>query len=193
MVMASNEEKMKQNLLTKSLTTLLLPLGLTLAFSTSAGARSFQDPEPESPETQPANTDDPIRQLNLSPEQRQRIRAITEENREQRQRINRQLREAQFALEQTLDTDNPSEHMVEQRIRDVANAHAAQIRMRVTQELKIRSVLTPDQVSIWRHLRDRNQNLRRRLNNARESRRNLPDRPNGLAPLSPRDRRRPRP
>lgn len=184
---------MKQNLLTKSLTKLLLPLGLTLAFSASAGARSFQDPEPESAETQPAKADDPIRQLNLSPEQRQRIRAITEEHREQRQRINRQLRETQFALEQTLDTDNPSEDMVEQRIRDVANAHAAQIRMRVTQELKIRSVLTPDQVSIWRSLRDRNQNLRRRLNNARESRRNLPDRPNGLTPLSPRERRRLRP
>jgi Spy/CpxP family protein refolding chaperone len=188
---------MNQTLLTKSLPNLLLALGLTVAFSISAGARSFQDPEAQSTETLPTNrnTDDPIRQLNLSAEQREKIRSITEENREQRQRINRQLREAQFALEQSLDADNPSEEIVEQRIRDLAQAHAAQIRMRAMQELKIRSVLTPDQVSIWRHLRVRNQNLRRRLNNAdrgvRESQRNLPGRRNGLDPFTPRERRRP--
>ena len=188
---ASNEGKMKQTFGTKTLKLLMLAAALTLVFSTPVGARAGQEPVPESAER--LNRYDPIRQLNLSPEQRQRIRTITEENREERQKINRQLRAAQFALEETLDTDSPSEQVVEQRIRAVADAHAAQIRMRISQELKIRSVLTPDQVSIWRQMRDRNQNLRRRLNNARESRRDSPDGLNELEPLSPRDRRRLRP
>ena len=182
---------MKQTFGIKSLKLLILAATLTVVCSGPSGARSFQEPLPESSER--SNKYDPIRQLNLSPEQRQRIRAITEENREQRQKINRQLRDAQFALEETLDTDNPSEQVVEQRIRAVAEAHAAQIRMRVSQELKIRSVLTPDQVAIWRQMRDRNQVLRRRLNNPGESRRDLPDGASGLEPLSPRERRRLRP
>jgi hypothetical protein len=96
-----------------------------------------------------------------------------------------------LALERTLDAVSPGEHLIEQRIREVADAHAAQIRMRVAQELRIRSVLTPDQVTIWRDLRARNRNIRRRLNDARESRRDMPV--NGLAPSSPRERRRTRP
>jgi Spy/CpxP family protein refolding chaperone len=191
-----NEEKMNQIVLSKSLPILLGGMGLMLALSLPAGARSFQDPETPQTETQ-IYSGDPIIRLNLTADQRQRIRAINEENREQRQRINRQLREAQFALEQTLDADSPSEDTVEQRIRDVANAQAAQIRMRAMQELKIRSVLTPDQVRIWRELRARNQNLRRRLNNPesgrRESQPNLRNRRNGMAPLLPRERRRARP
>jgi hypothetical protein len=57
--------------------------------------------------------------------------------------------------------------------------------------LKIRSVLTPDQVAMWRQMRDRNQNLRRHLKNPRNSRPDLPDDATGLQPLSPRERRRP--
>jgi Spy/CpxP family protein refolding chaperone len=191
-----HEEKMNKALVTKWLPMLLGTLGLTLGFSLAAGARSFQDPEAPQTETQ-TYLGDPIIRLNLTADQRQRIRAINEENRDQRQRINRQLREAQFALEQTLDGDSPSEDAVEQRIRDVANAHAAQIRMRAMQELKIRRVLTPDQVRIWRDLRARNQNVRRRLNNPEDGRReprpNLRNQRNGMAPLFPRERRRPRP
>ena len=191
-----NEEKMNKTLITKWLPILLGTLGLTLGFSLAASARSLQDPEAAQTETEQTYSGDPIIRLNLTADQRQRIRVINEENREERQRINRQLREAQFALEQTLDADSPSEEAVEQRIRDIANAHAAQIRMRAMQELKIRSVLTPDQVRIWRDLRARNRNVRRRLNNPDGGRRepgpNLRNQRNGMAPLFPRERR-PRP
>jgi Spy/CpxP family protein refolding chaperone len=185
--------KMKRTILTQLLLTSLATVSLTLSAIISVDARSLQDPE--APPTEPrSGTDaDPIPLLRLSPEQRQRIRAINEENQEERQRVNRQLREAQRALNQSLDVDSPSQDLIDERIRDVAQAHAAQIRIRVLQELRIRSVLTPDQVRLWKTLRARN--LRRRLNNAdREGRgeRILQERRNGLRPgLEQRQRRRP--
>lgn len=186
---------MSQTVLIKLLPQALGVVGFTIALSFSTAAFSLQDPVPE--RIQQSNLADPIRQLNLGGEQRQRIRLIYEENRDLRIRTNRQLVDAQLALEQTLDADSPSEDAVEQRIREVANAHAAQIRMRVMQELKIRKVLTREQVNIWRELRDRRQYRRRRLNNVRrgvsETQPNLSNQQDGLAPLLPPDQRRRRP
>src|SRR5258705_3899520 len=167
---------------TKSLLLLVVSLGLTIAFSLGINA---QDPAPQPPEQ--AAQDDPIRQLNLTPEQREKIRAVTEDNRDERMRINRRLREAQFALEQTLDTDSPSESTVDDRIRGVANAQAAQIRMRALTELRIRSVLTPDQLRTWREIRIGNQSLRRQPNNPHaalpDARPNLPNQRNRMGPV----------
>jgi len=159
-------------------------LALILAYCLAVGAQS-----PDL--AQQPNEEDPISQLNLTPEQRQKIRAISEDNREERMRINRHLREAQAALEQTLDADSPSEAAVDERIRDVANAQAAQIRMRALTELRIRSVLTPEQLKTWREIRIRRQARRRQLNNPDGGRRgrNLPNQRNGIAPLFPKDRR----
>src|SRR5882724_7954182 len=95
----SHEVEMNTNFAKEKL--LLLTAVLALLFAVSATAVA-QDPD-QQPDTQQSSPDDPIRQLNLTPEQRQKIRAIAEENREERVRINRRLREAQFALEQTLD------------------------------------------------------------------------------------------
>lgn len=168
--------------------------GLILCCSLSAPALAFQEQDESATQSQRSFAGDPISQLNLTPEQRQKIRALNEENREQRMRINRQLREAQFALEQALDADSPSEDLVEEKIRALADAQAAQIRMRVSQELKIRSVLTPEQVRIWRDQRAQRRNLRRRLNdpNFPEAQRTSPNQRNTLAPIF-QQRRRARP
>ncbi len=175
---SSHEEEMKKR------KAFLLSIALMLAFSLPISA---QDPA-QPADAQQNQQEDPIRQLNLTPEQREKIRAITEDNRNERVMINRRLREAQAALEETLDSDSPSESAVEERIRDVATAQAAQIRMRALTELKIRSVLTPDQLKIWRGLRAQ---IRRQINNpdARQNRRNAPNQGNGMAPLFPRNRR----
>ena len=168
--------------------------GLVLCCSLSAPALAFQEPEQAATQTQQSFARDPISQLSLTPGQRQKIRALNEENREQRMRINRQLREAQFSLEQALDVDSPSEELVEERIRALADAQAAQIRMRVSQELKIRSVLTPEQVRIWLDQRAHRRNLRRRSNdpNFPEAQRTSPNQRNTLAPIF-QQRRRARP
>jgi Spy/CpxP family protein refolding chaperone len=56
-------------------------------------------------------------------------------------------------LERALDADNPNEAEVESLLRDVATAQAASIRMRVFTELRIRRVLTTEQITVWRALR----------------------------------------
>lgn len=96
---------------------------------------------------------DPIQQLHLTPEQRQRIRIIFADNKDERQIANRRLREANAALDQALDTDPVDENVVERRINELAAAHAAQTRMRVRMELRIRRELRPEQLAIWKQFR----------------------------------------
>ena len=177
---------MKLKLSNKTWLMFMGAMAILFALSFAANART------QEPAQQPDNGDDPISQLRLTPEQRQKIRSITEDNREERQRINRRLREAQVALEDTLDSDNPTEGAVEERIRELSSAQAAQIRMRAMTELRIRSVLTPEQIRVWRALRAARQNLRRQMNNANAGGRDtqrLPNQRNGIAPLFQRNRR----
>jgi len=96
---------------------------------------------------------DPITQLQLTPDQRQRVRMILEENKAERQSINRRVREANVALDQALDADRTDENVIEQRINDLAAAQAAQTRMRIHTEMKIRRELTPEQLATLRRLR----------------------------------------
>ena len=120
---------------------ILLPAAVLL-FTVSGYA---QDPAPASP--------DVIQHLQLTPEQRQRIRIIFADNKDERQTANRRLREANAALDQALDADPVDETVVEQRINELAAAHAAQTRMRVRMELRIRRELRPEQLAIWRQFR----------------------------------------
>jgi Spy/CpxP family protein refolding chaperone len=101
----------------------------------------------------PPPVEDPINQLRLTPEQRQRIRMIFEENKTERQTTNRRLREAQIALNQALDAEPADESVIDQRINELAAAQAAQMRMRIQSELKIRRELSPEQLATWRRLR----------------------------------------
>ena len=101
----------------------------------------------------PAPPADPIQQLNLTPEQRQQIRRLTAETRDERQTTNRRLREANAALDQALDADPLDENLVEQRINEVAAAQAAQTRMRAHMEMRVRRLLSSEQLATLRRLR----------------------------------------
>jgi Spy/CpxP family protein refolding chaperone len=121
--------------------TVMLLLAAVLLF---AGSVFAQEPQPGP---------DAIQQLRLTPEQRQRIRIIFAEGKDERQLTNRKLREANFALEQALDAEPVNENLIDQRINELAAAQAAQTRMRIRMELKIRRELRPEQLAIWRTLR----------------------------------------
>ena len=101
----------------------------------------------------PAAGPDPIEQLRLTPEQRQRIRTIFEENKTERQQINRRFREANVALDQALDAEPTDQNLIEQRLNELAAAQTAQMRMRIQTELKIRRELRPEQLATLRQLR----------------------------------------
>lgn len=119
-------------------------LSLILVLTATAFAMAQQEPE---------ITSDPIEQLRLSPEQRQAIRRIVADSRVERQTTNLRLREANIALDQTLDATPADENLIEQRINDVATAQAAQLRMRIHTEMKIRRLLLPEQLATLRRLR----------------------------------------
>ncbi len=175
----------------------LLTVIFLLAVSSAFG-QVQQQPAPE--QSQQTNQQfnqlaDPVRQLNLSPEQREKIRSIREQTKSERATINERLRETNRALEETLDTDNPDEALVEQRMRDVAIAQAASMRMRILTEVRIRRVLTPEQLSLLRTLRQqsRQSGRDRILTEGQQRRRQNIDGPggmqnqrNGLGPLFPR-------
>lgn len=117
-------------------------LSLILVLTAAGLAMARQEPE---------ITIDPIEQLRLTPDQRQAIRRIVADTRIERQTTNFRLREANVALDEALDAGD--ENLIEQRINDVAAAQAAQLRMRIHTEIKIRRILRPEQLATLRRLR----------------------------------------
>lgn len=115
-------------------------------------------PQPQTNQAGPAG--DPIRQLNLTAEQVEKIRAIREHNKDERFAVNQRLRQAQRAMDDAIESDNPSEALIEQRARELAEAQVAATRMRAITELRIRRVLTPEQLTKLRALRQQALNLR---------------------------------
>ena len=122
----------------------LIVVALFLTFASSIFGT--QDPAQDFPV-------DPIEQLRLTPEQRQRIRVILEQNKPERQSTNRRLREANVALDQALDADPVNESVIEQRVNELAAAQTAQLRMRIETEIKVRRELRPEQIAVLRRLR----------------------------------------
>ena len=78
---------------------------------------------------------------------------IFEENKDERQSINRRVREANVLLDQALDAERADETVIDQRLNELATAQAAQMRMRIYTELKIRRELRPEQLATLRRLR----------------------------------------
>lgn len=181
--------------------TLLALIGLLSAGSSLYAQTAQQQPASE---TQPGGLGgDPIRQLNLTPEQREQIRAIRENNRVERAAINERVRHTNLALDEALNSDSADESLVEQRVRDVAAAQAAAMRMRILTEVRIRRVLTLEQRSVLRSLQQQAKEIRRerllatpdeRQKRREERSRALQNQRNGLGPLFPRreNQRRPR-
>lgn len=193
---------MKQN--GKILTSLAALVFLVAIASSSLSYGQTAQPQPGSPEPQRGGAvEDPIRQLNLTPEQREQIRSIRQQTNVERAAINQRVGEANRALEAALDSDNPDEAAVEKRMQDLATAQADAMRMRISTEVKIRRVLTVEQRTILRTLRQQaHQTQRERLEIRDQRQRRQEERPNvlrnqrnGIGPLFPgRDvQRRPRP
>lgn len=176
----------------------LLALLAVIGFPAAAGSVSPQTAQQPASAPEPQQGGDLIRQLNLTPEQREQIRSIRVNNSGERAAIKSHLDDANRALEDALNSETPDEALVEQRLRAVASAQAAAMRMRILTEIRIRRVLTSEQRKLLRSLQLEAQKTRRerRLDNAvqrqerRERTRGL-NRRNGLGPILRRDNPRP--
>lgn len=143
---------------------LLSSVALFSSASLVAGQQNPGDP-PQTQSAQMSPQGDPIRQLNLTAEQVEKIRAIREQNKDERFALNQRLRRAQLALDDAIQADNSSEASIEQRAHELADAQAAATRMRAITEIRIRRVLTPEQLTKLRALRQQAQNSREERRN----------------------------
>jgi len=161
-----------------------------------------QTPTPEQPPVgmHGRGGGDPIRELNLTAEQREQIRMIREQNRAERATINQRVRETNRALEEALEADNPDQSVLEQRIQEVSTAQAEAMRMRIKTEVKIRQVLTNEQRIILKEMRRnvhqfrdrrRENGMLDRQNRLEERKRRLERRRNQARPMSQGNESRP--
>ncbi|HZS45108.1 MAG TPA: periplasmic heavy metal sensor [Blastocatellia bacterium] len=95
-----------------------------------------------------------ISRLDLTQEQRQRIRQIQRSYQPLLKSANEDIQQKRRALYDALYSDTYDEAVVTQRTTEFADAQAAVIRLRFKQESEFRQVLTPDQVRQFRKMRD---------------------------------------
>jgi Spy/CpxP family protein refolding chaperone len=106
-------------------------------------------------------------QLGLTPEQVGKIARIREQTKEERRLVNQRVRQAQRALEAAIYSDSANETLIEERSRELSTAQAEALRLRSRMELNVRRVLTPEQLTTLRTIRERaraRQQERRLLN-----------------------------
>lgn len=107
-----------------------------------------------------------LSQLNLTAAQVAQMRELREQSVPQARELTRRLNQARRALDESIYSDALDEALVEQRAREVSEAQAALVRLRAQTELRVRRVLTPEQLQTFRDLRisaRRQQRIRRRL------------------------------
>jgi len=184
---------MKTNRSKRNLSLLAVALGLTVTLPSFAQEPATNNSQPQQPaETQQVQANqDPLETLRLTGDQRAQIRAIREANKDERSAVTLRLRQAQVALEDALDSDNPNETAIEQRAKELGEAQAAAIRLRSLQEVRIRRVLTLEQQAVLRDLRFRSrqaeafkrrqQRIQNEINQGRRPG-NRPNQGNGIAP-----------
>jgi Spy/CpxP family protein refolding chaperone len=127
---------------------------LLLLHAPHALARNATQQQQEEPPAAPADSAAVLlSQLNLTPAQVAQMREIREQSVPQAQALTRRLNQARRALDESIYSDAPDEALVEQRAREVAEAQAAVVRLRALTELRVRRVLTPEQLQTFRDLR----------------------------------------
>ena len=142
-------------------------------FPLCATARAQEQDEPQAPQQatpqRPARAADLMQRLNLTREQRQRLREIRRQSEPEMRDLTRRLRLARRALDEAIYADDADETLVEQRSRELAVLQNLVAHHRAVTELKVRRVLSDEQLRLFRDLRrqaQRRQMLQRRMNRA---------------------------
>lgn len=185
----------------------LIFLMLLIAFTCSQ-ADAQDDPGAEIPDRppmdEPVNRGDLLRELGLTQDQIRQIRLLNAERRPLMQEAQRRLRVASRNLDQAIYADAVDEAAIQLRLKEVQLAQAEVAKIKATNELEVRKILTPDQLTRFREIRERMLN---RLNERKVMRDQMPgqrrpnnrplnDRPpNDLGPNPPnrRPNNRPKP
>lgn len=133
-----------------------------------------------------------IDQLNLTPDQIQKWRAVNQNLKSDQQAATMRLRQARRALADAVEAPSPNEEVIKQRAHEVSEAQASIIQLQALREARMLQILTPEQRIKLREIRQRQQALRRAA--SQQGVRDLDRRPNALprntvSPLRPNQRK----
>jgi len=130
----------------------LLALGCAGAVSAQGNLQPVGDrPPPE--ERGEMKRPNLIRILGLSPAQMMEVRRVNQARKPQMDAAQGHLQEANRALDEAIYADNFDQATFDSRLKEVQAAHAEVARLRFTNEMNIRKILTPEQLARFRELR----------------------------------------
>ncbi|MCA1591703.1 MAG: periplasmic heavy metal sensor [Acidobacteria bacterium] len=107
-----------------------------------------------------------LMQLNLKPEQIEQMKEIRRQSEPEARALMKRRNQARRALDEALYSDTLDDAAIEQRAHELAEAHAALVRLEAQTQLRVRRVLTIEQLQMFRSLRQqaqRQQRIERRL------------------------------
>lgn len=140
------------------------PILLSLLFILMTVGSTAQDPQQRPPGNPPPPPPDDrgeiLRDLNLSQEQFRTIRRLLGENQPRVRAARLEFEDAQDALDDAIYADKVDEALVQTLTKRSADAQMTLMRLRMENEFAIRRVLTPEQVTKFRELREQ-QRLRK--------------------------------
>ena len=128
---------------------------LTMIFSFSAV--KAQDEIPPDNQNRRANGErrpNLLAELGLTLEQRRQIRRLNLEKRPLERDARQRLHEAIRKLDQAIYADNMNETEIQARLKNVQTAQSELLKIRFTNELAVRRILTVEQLSKFRDLRE---------------------------------------
>ncbi len=135
-------------------------LTLSLPFFNSSARAFAQEEGAQQNEARPADAGqggqdgELIRRLKLTPDQIRRIREIRQQSAEEMRLSRQRMLQATRALDEAIYADSVSEAEVETRAHDMSSAQSEVVRLRALTELRIRRVLTPEQLNTLRAIRE---------------------------------------
>jgi Spy/CpxP family protein refolding chaperone len=152
---------------------LLILIGTVLCLSVGVFAQNprpeevrqgdrFQPGQPSPAAEQRPNL---LQELGLSQEQVQAVRRINQQRKPVEQAARRRFQEAQRALNMAIYGDDVNDADVQAKLTEFQTAQAELARIKFTNELAVRKVLTPDQLIKFRELRRRFAEAREELQN----------------------------
>ncbi len=126
----------------------------------ASGQENFDDPNTSPPENQQRRPS-LLRELDLTKEQIQEIRRINQSNVQNIRPAQERVAEARRNLDDAIYDENMNEATVKLKLREFQEAQAEVAKIRAHTEFSIRKVLTPEQLTRFRELRQRFDQVRR--------------------------------
>jgi Spy/CpxP family protein refolding chaperone len=173
-------------------TLLSLLLIAVLGIATAVSAQNGPPPEGPPNGPRPENRRELFRELGLSQEQFQQLRRLNQARKPMMDAAHHRLRESNRLVDEAIYSNTLNEEEVQIRLKEAQAAQADMVRLRFTNELEIRKILTPEQLIKFRDLRAKFDGVRENIKDRIDDRRqNIPQNGQPLRPINQRPGQRP--